>query len=203
MKRDYAARAKPNASRRGTSRRAATRKSSTRKPAAAKSRRSGSASLVNFNAPSFSVGLVLGAAAMLLLPQLAELFEPSPDAKPVLEPEQPELIFRYDTLLSHSEVTADTEAYPVEFEDPNAVSDQEFLLQAASFRSFAEAADLQAKLAHQDMPTEVSRVMVRDQPWFRVTVGPYSREIEAQRAVTRLRQNNLAPMYLTRGARRG
>ena len=155
--------------------------------------------MVSFNAPSFSVGLILGAVAVLLLPELNALFEPEPGSVPQQTPEVPELIFNYDTLLSHSEVTTDTEAYPVTFEDLSTPSDATYLLQAASFRSFAEAADLHARLSKQQLPTEVSRVMVKDQSWFRVTVGPFSRRLEAQRAVTRLRENNLAPMYLKRG----
>lgn len=154
---------------------------------------------MSFNAPSFSVGLIVGAVAVLMLPELNALFEPTPGPQPVPVAEVPELIFNYDTLLSHSEVTTDTAAYPVTFEDPNEISEASYLLQAASFRSFAEAAGLQAKLSKQQLPAEVSRVMVKDQPWFRVTVGPFKRRIEAQRAVTRLRENNLAPMHLKRG----
>ena len=154
---------------------------------------------MSFNAPSFSVGLILGAVAVLLLPELNALFEAAPGIESAPAAEVPEIFFNYDTLLSHSEVTADTDAYPVTFEDPNTVSEASYLLQAASFRSFAEAADLQAKLSKQQLPAEVSRVMVKDQPWFRVTVGPFKRRIEAQRAITRLRENNLAPMHLKRG----
>jgi cell division protein FtsN len=170
-----------------------------RKNSVAKSKRPSGGNAISFNAPSFSVGLILGAVAVLLLPEVGTLFESSPIVKTEPIGEAPELIFNYDTLLSHSEVPADTEAYPVKFEDPKEIANASYLLQAASFRSLAEAAELKYQLVEQQLPAEVSRVMVEDQPWFRVTVGPFKRRIEVQRAVDRLRQNNLAPMELKRG----
>jgi cell division protein FtsN len=156
---------------------------------------------VSFSAPSFSAGLVLGGALVLLLPYLVSMLEESPivnTGTPVAE--EVEIIFDFDSKLAKSEVTTDPSAYPVEFEsttpDANAST---YLLQAASFRSLAEATDLQAKLSRQDLPATVSQVSVNGKAWYRVTVGPFNRQKEAQRAMTRLRENNLSPLPLKRG----
>jgi len=191
MTRDYASRAKTPARPR-------------RRKAQPKTRRKQApqaTSGVSFNAPSFSAGLLLGGALVLILPYLGSLLEASPATQasaPATEPV--EISFDFDNILVSSEVVTDTSDYPVVFEsaDPNDATST-YLLQAASFRSFAAAADLQAKLARQDLPATVSRVLVKDKAWYQVTVGPFNREKEAQRAMVRLRENNLSPLPLKRG----
>jgi cell division protein FtsN len=157
---------------------------------------------VQFNAPSFSAGLILGAALVALVPKALDELEQTPvnveERNPVTPPE---VIFDFDELLTHSEVSTDTSAYPVEFEKPggSGAGGGSYQLQAASFHSLAEAVDLRDRLSRQDLPTRVNRVMVGDKPWYRVTVGPFDRQIEAERAITRLRENNLSPLPLRRG----
>ncbi len=199
MPRDYANRAAG----RGTSPKrsaAAGRRASSRAPRKSSRSKPQAPATVAFSAPSFAAGVLVGGAMVLSLPYLSEFLEaPAETARPASAVEQPQVTFIFDDLLSSSVVTTDPDAYPVEFEDPSAEAPSTFLLQAASFESFAEAADLQARLADQDLPAAVSRVTVNDRPWYRVTVGPFSRQIEAQRAMTRLRENNLAPLPLKRG----
>jgi hypothetical protein len=200
MKRDYANQATSSTSRKKPAGRPATRKPRARKDTRGTAKRQLTVSGVTFNAPSFSAGLILGGAAVLLLPQVLPRFEQSPDNTGNAEEQsQQQLVFSYDTLLSDNEVEIDESAYEVEFEDPNGDPNRTYLLQAASFHSFAEAANLQARLAEQGLPASVSRVTVKDKPWYRVTVGPFHRKVEAQRAVKELRENNLAPMHLKRG----
>jgi len=191
MTRDYAARS------RGSS----PRKPQRRKAAPRKSRRAGTSSGVQFNAPSFAAGLILGAALIALVPKALEELEQSPaNVEERIPVPTPEVIFDFDDLLAHSEVSADTSAYPVEFEKPGeAGAGGAYRLQAASFHSLAEAVDLRDRLVRQNLPSTVNRVMVGDKPWYRVTVGPFDRQIEAERAITRLRENNLSPLPLRRG----
>lgn len=199
MKRDYATRTNATA-RKKPAGRPAPRKPRSRKDPKGSAKRQQAVSGIIFNAPSFSVGLILGGAAVLLLPQVAQLFEQSP--RPTGNTEQSaeqELIFKFDTMLSESEVEIDQSAYEVEFEGPNGDPNKTYLLQAASFKSFAQAADLQDSLAKQDLPASVSVMTVKDQRWYRVTVGPFNLKRDFNRAVTALRENNLSPMQINRG----
>lgn len=192
MTRDYATRS------RGSSQ----RKPQRRKAAPRKSRRAATGSGVQFNAPSFAAGLILGSALVALVPEALEELEQSPANVEERTPiPTPEVIFDFDDLLAHSEVSADTSAYPVEFEKPGepGAGGGAYRLQAASFHSLAEAVDLRDRLVRQNLPSTVNRVMVGDKPWYRVTVGPFDRQIEAERAITRLRENNLSPLPLRRG----
>jgi cell division protein FtsN len=45
----------------------------------------------------------------------------------------------------------------------------------------------------------VSVMTVKDQRWYRVTVGPFNLKRDFNRAVTALRENNLSPMQINRG----
>ena len=205
MKRDYAARADSQSSKRKRRRAgAAASTRSTRKTASQPSRRSQTdgGSTISFSAASFAAGALFGAALVALLPTLGDAVEDTVTATGIIEEAPPpKITFDFDDRLINDEVPVDLSAYPAEFEDldESGQGRGSYLLQAASFTSFAEAADLQARLAGKDLPATISRVNVDDKPWYRVTVGPFSRQVEAQRAMTLLRENNLAPLPLKRG----
>jgi len=196
MTRDYASRAKTKSSRKPQ-----RNSAKVRQPRVKKSAPVGAGRGISFSAPSFSAGLILGAALVLVLPYLMSLLEETPGStttQPVQE--QLDIVFDFEDRLQRSEVAVDTSAYPVEFEsDDPAAATSTYLLQAASFHSFAEAANLQAKLSRQQLPAMVSRVTVGEKPWYRVTVGPFHRKKDAERAMTQLRENNLSPLPLTQG----
>lgn len=196
MTRDYASRARTKSTRKPQ--RSSAR---VRTPKVKKSTPARSAASISFSAPSFSAGLILGAGLVLLLPYLMSLLEETPGSVAAVPAQQePEIVFDFEDRLQRSEVAVDTSAYPVEFEseDPSAATST-YLLQAASFHSFAEAANLQAQLSRQQLPAMVSRVTVGEKPWYRVTVGPFHRKKDAERAMTQLRENNLSPLPLTQG----
>jgi len=186
---------------RGASRKQAkARRTSSRAPRAASRSRTGNRDTVTFSAPSFAVGALFGGALVLLLPLLPDYLDATPDAAQAADPAPARnVVFKFDDLLSQDVVPVDKAAYPVEFEDPSENAEAIYLLQAASFKSFAEAADLQARLEKQQLPASVSRVSVKDVPWYRVTVGPFAHKRDADRAMTRLRENRLAPLPLKRG----
>jgi len=193
MSRDFAKRA---ASRQP----AKARRSSSRAPRKARRVRPSRGDTVSFSAPSFAMGALFGCALALLLPLLPGYLETASETGARAAPAPARnVVFKFDDLLSQDVVPVDTAAYPVEFEDATADANVTYLLQAASFKSFAEAVDLQARLEKQDLPASVSRVSVQDVPWYRVTVGPFARKKDADRAMTRLRENRLSPLPLKRG----
>lgn len=139
--------------------------------------------------------VVLGAA---YLPEL--LGSPSPAASapgPVPE-SQPQLTFEFDDLLRNSRVTADPEPY--ESAPATAAGREEIILQAASFRDREDAERLRAALLLMDMPAATSAISLDNGGWYRVTVGPFDSQVKAQRALTRLRENNIAAIWTRRSA---
>ena len=50
----------------------------------------------------------------------------------------------------------------------------QFFLQAGSFRQQAEADRVRAQIILLGQDVRVENVKVRDEPWYRVLVGPYS-----------------------------
>ena len=115
---------------------------------------------------------------------------PSPEAAP-------EVTFEFDNLLRNSKVTADPGAYEVQgqTDQPGSI---EYLIQAASFRHEAEAESLRAQLLLQDLPANTTSTRLDNAVWYRVTVGPFDSQVLAQRALTRLREQNLDALYIRR-----
>jgi cell division protein FtsN len=115
---------------------------------------------------------------------------PSPEASP-------EVTFEFDNLLRNSKVTADPGAYEVQgqTDEPGSI---EYLIQAASFRHEAEAESLRAQLLLQDLPASMTSTRLDNAVWYRVTVGPFDSQVLAQRALTRLREQNLDALYIRR-----
>ena len=76
---------------------------------------------------------------------------------------------------------------------------QHYLLQAASLRESADADALRARLILLGMPAKSEKVTLASGTWYRVTVGPFVSQTEAQRAMTRLREMNLSALMLKVG----
>lgn len=160
-----------------------------------------------FHAPSFSAGVILGAVIVLGAAYLPEFVgsrdaaADDPAAAAAAEPvAAPQLTFEFDDLLKNSRVTADPEPYASEPAGSEAAPDEEIVLQAASFRSRDDAERLRAALLLMDLPAQTSDITIKTGRWYRVTVGPYTSSVEAQRALTRLRQKDIAAMWTTRPA---
>ena len=157
-----------------------------------------------FHAPSFSAGVVMGAVVVLGAAYLPELIgSETIEAAPVTgmpEAARPQLTFEFDDLLRNSRVTADPEPYASEPEDPLAASREQVVLQAASFRSQDDAERLRAALLLMDLPAATSAITLSNGQWYRVTVGPFDSTVKAQRALTRLREKDIAALWTTRPA---
>jgi hypothetical protein len=165
-----------------------------------------------FHAPSFSAGAVMGALLVLgaaYVPELLENDAPptaaSASARPADSP--PQLTFEFDDLLRNSQVVADPppaqevpEARPATGETAGEAvrASTEFLLQAASFRSEADAERLRAALLLLDLPAATQSISLPSGVWYRVIVGPFDSEAVAERALTRLRENDIAAIWARR-----
>ncbi|MEQ8857084.1 MAG: SPOR domain-containing protein [Pseudomonadales bacterium] len=152
-----------------------------------------------FHAPSFSAGVVMGAVVVLGAAYLPELLS-RPDTEATVPaaavPEaRPKLTFEFDELLRNSRVTADPEPYASEPAAEADAADELILLQAASFRSRDDAERLRAALLLMDLPAATSDITLNSGRWFRVTVGPFDSKIQAQRALTRLREKDIAAIW--------
>lgn len=79
--------------------------------------------------------------------------------------------------------------------EPPASAPEIFTLQAASFRSANDANRLRAELLLMDIPASTSSSSLADGVWYRVTVGPFTNKAEAERAMTRLREQKITAIW--------
>src|SRR3569833_879987 len=72
-----------------------------------------------------------------------------------------------------------------------------YLLQVASFRNFADADGMKARLALLGVESKIETVTGSDkEAWHRVRVGPYSDPRELNRIRTRLLNNNISAIMI-------
>jgi len=150
-----------------------------------------------FHAPSFAFGILFGMALVFVGaygPEwLARDKAPPPEKKPP-EEVKPQVKFEFPKLLEENQVEVDPRTYappgsldePVEPEKP-----REYLIQAGSFRSVADAESVRALLLLQDLPVSMTPVELPDGTWYRVIVGPYSDKADAEALVENLREQRL------------
>jgi len=142
--------------------------------------------------------VVLGAIIVLTAAYAPEFLSSSPASRPSAAPEpSPEVTFEFDNLLRNSQVTTNPDAYAVEGTEQETGS-IEYLIQAASFRREADAETLRAQLLLQDLPAQTTSTRLNNAVWYRVTVGPFDSQVLAQRAMTRLREQNLDALWIRR-----
>ena len=169
-----------------------------RKPAPRKpeKRRTPTKSKMTFHAPSFSSGALVGAVIVLVAAYAPEIIGTSTlTQNTVVETkEAPKISFQFPSILEKNEVAANPETYSA----PPASSDVErvYRIQAASFRNQDDANVLRAKLLLTDLPSSIEASEISGQTWYRVVIGPYSKKVNADRAMTRLRQQNLTAIWL-------
>ncbi len=191
MARDYAQRQNSKRSRSQTRRK--------KRPPAR--RRASNKVNAGFNAPSFSAGVIFGAALVLVGSYAPEIFE---ESVTTIRGQQAESVadvtFEFDRILKNDVVVTDPDAYPAAFAQPGESTSmpREFLLQAAAFRSNEDAERLRANLLMLNLPAETGRVDIASGTWYRVIVGPFDSQVKAERAMTRLRENNLSALLIKR-----
>lgn len=155
---------------------------------------------VLFHGPSFSSGAIIGALVVVIAAYAPDylksqghdlaLIQESPTTQAA-----PEMIFEFPKLLRDSEVPVDTETYAVPEPAPGS-QPKSYAIQAASFRDSEDADQLRAQLLLENLPARVGYSRVGEQTWFRVRVGPFTRKVEADRAMTKLRQRGLSAIWM-------
>ncbi len=184
MSRDYASR---TASRPSSRSRPSTR---TRKKRATSS----DAQRTIWSAPSFSAGVIFGAALVLLLSYAPSVFEDTVAAArgPVTEPEA--ITFEFEEILENGTVEVDPNAYEAQFPGENPDEPlPEYQVQAISVQSATEASRITRELIAMGLPARSERAELSSGSWYRVMVGPYNSKREAERIINRLEERNMTP----------
>ena len=130
-----------------------------------------------------------------------------PPPPPKAAEKKPQLKFEFPKLLTENEVEVDPRTYapPGSLDKPPAQASEtappaaeqapekprEYLLQAGSFRSVADAESVRALLLLQDLPVAMIPVELPDGTWYRIVVGPYKDRADAQALLEDLREQRL------------
>jgi cell division septation protein DedD len=110
-------------------------------------------------------------------------------------PAAPSVTFEFPDILKDREIQVDTSPYQTESSKPSDTP-RSYKVQAASFRDRGEADELRANLLLSNLP---ATVVVSDGDtgrWFRVTLGPFDRRVDANRALTKLRERGISGIVL-------
>ncbi len=153
---------------------------------------------VLFHGPSFATGALVGAAIVILTAYGPELLQVPESQPPLTEAnrEPPPLEFTFPDALQNSEVKADPEPYAVPAEQRQNL-DRIYNIQAASFRNKSDADQLRARLLLENLPARTAASRVNGQTWYRVVVGPITGRLDADRAMTRLREQGLSAIQFS------
>lgn len=145
-------------------------------------------------------GVVLGGAVVLAISYqtgTASSSATTPDASPVAGPVAMNIDWEFIDRLPNTEVKTGVEpvAQP-------AVADsepREYVLHAAQFLREEDAQVMQAELMLDGLPVSLS-TSPRDLggAWYRVLVGPYATEPDAQQALGQLRDRDIPAQILAR-----
>jgi len=74
-----------------------------------------------------------------------------------------------------------------------------YVLQAGSYRKFADADRVRAQLALQGIESKIQRVSIDNDTWHRVRIGPVSDLAELNRTRTKLRQADIEALVIRVG----
>lgn len=157
---------------------------------------------VFFHGPSFTTGALVGAAIVILAAYAPDYLSginaggatsahPETDQSKPTQPMQ----FDFPDMLKDTEVLADPEPYAV----PSTSSGDQpevWHIQAASFREKADAEVLRARLLLDNLPATTEVSDANGSRWHRVILGPFARRVDANRAMTRLREQGISGMWL-------
>ena len=147
-----------------------------------------------FHGLSFSSGAIFGAIVVLAAAYLPEWL-PGQSESQTTSPEKtvstPTVKFEFPDVLKNTEIQVDTSPYAgtatSSTTEPNG-----YAVQAASFREKGDANEMRAKLILHNLPAQV---VVKESPtgtWYRVTLGPFERRVDADRTLTKLREQGVS-----------
>ena len=124
-----------------------------------------------------------------------------------LAPAEPSVEFVFRDLLGEDEVDPDLSAYESQIQaarktKPGQTSKTvNFLLQSGSFQIRADAESRRGSLLLLNLPAKLVEAHIDNKIWYRVIVGPYAQRGQAQRAVARLKANNISSIWMERPVR--
>jgi len=158
-----------------------------------------------FHPGSFGAGVALGIAFTLagaLLPQWWRAGSTQAAApQPPPSESAPATRFEFFERLPNDRVTAQPASNAATVATPPPARNGDFLLQAGSFTNAADAERLSATLQAQGLRTDTATVTLSNGVIrHRVLVGPFSGSIETQRALSRLREQDIEALVLARPA---
>ena len=156
----------------------------------------------------FGVILGLGLAVYLLVagvlpgrvstaqqvpPDTTESVETSELAAEESELEEPRTNYEFYEVLPELEVVVPESEVRSRADSPSDAPDQqdEYMLQAGSFRDSEDAEARKAQLAFLGMVADVTTVSVNGELWHRVQVGPYTSARALDQAQRQLRDNGI------------
>ncbi|MDE0039009.1 MAG: SPOR domain-containing protein [Gammaproteobacteria bacterium] len=153
-----------------------------------------------FSFSSFMGGVVLGGAVVLAISYQSGTPSSggaSPDAAPVEEHVATNIDWEFIDRLPNTEVKTGVE--PAEQPPVAESGPREYVLHAPQFLREEDAQVMQAELMLDGMPASL-QTSPRDLggAWYRVLVGPYSTEPDAQKALDHLRERDIPAQILAR-----
>ena len=141
------------------------------------------------------VGLIAGSSAVGFYAGTFSLGAASNGVKEQsTRPTKPAIVFTFPTKLSADMVVADPSAY----EEISGAVLFEYNLQVASFTGQKRAEELRASLILDSFQASTLTVSGSERIGYRVVVGPFSRRVEAERAMTALRGKGLNPILVSK-----
>jgi cell division protein FtsN len=164
---------------------------------------------------SGSAGFLVGLAIGLGVAAAIYIYDRRPTSPPVAKPEAAtraeapeeegaedtgrqfdfyEMLPKFEVVVPEREKVEASGARVAPIEKPGA-----YMLQAGSYRNFADADRVRAQLALQGIESKIQRVSVDNDTWHRVRIGPISDLDELNRTRSRLRQADIEALVIKVG----
>ena len=102
--------------------------------------------------------------------------------------------FDFDEKLKSNKIEGDAGLYSTLKAETHL--SQTYRIQAASLSEKGKADQLRAELLLAGLEATTKRSNINGENWYRVVIGPFDRKVEADRAMTKLREKNLAAILL-------
>jgi len=97
-----------------------------------------------------------------------------------------DMLPKFEVVIPETESSAQADTHPVPITEPGP-----YVLQAGSFKNFADADRMQATLAMLGLESRVQKVSIDNDTWHRIRLGPYSDLDILNRNRELLRQNQI------------
>jgi cell division protein FtsN len=105
-----------------------------------------------------------------------------------------EMLPKFEVVVPEREKAEAPDSRPMALAKPGA-----YVLQAGSYRNFADADRVRAQLALQGIESKIQRVSIDSDTWHRVRIGPLSDLAEIDRTRAKLRQADIEALVIRVG----